>query len=60
MSIGNKYDSAFSDTDYGMSKFEYVATALKYVWRAGKKNEMVECLSKAVWYLQTAIKELEK
>lgn len=34
--------------------------ALKYVWRAGKKGDMVEDLKKAIWYLNKAVSVLEK
>lgn len=35
-------------------------TAMKYLYRAGRKGESVEDLRKAAWYLNRAIKTLEK
>ena len=35
-------------------------TAMKYIYRAGRKGESVEDLRKAAWYLDRAIKTLEK
>jgi hypothetical protein len=34
--------------------------AMKYLYRAGRKGELVEDLRKAAWYLERAIKTLEK
>jgi len=34
--------------------------AMKYLYRAGRKGELVEDLRKAAWYLERAIKMLEK
>ena len=34
--------------------------AMKYIYRAGRKGESVEDLRKAAWYLDRAIKTLEK
>jgi hypothetical protein len=34
--------------------------AMKYIYRAGRKGESVEDLRKAAWYLERAIKTLEK
>lgn len=38
------------------------ATAIKYIWRTGKKDPEKEAqdLRKAVWYLQRAIAEIEQ
>lgn len=33
--------------------------AVKYIARAGKKNEMREDLKKAIWYLQCRLDQLE-
>lgn len=37
-----------------------LGNAIKYVWRAGSKGNMVEDLSKAIWYLNREIKRLTK
>lgn len=34
--------------------------AIKYSWRAGKKDETAQDLRKAAWYLNRAASELEK
>ncbi len=34
--------------------------AMKYIYRAGRKGDSVEDLRKAAWYLERAIKTLEK
>ena len=34
--------------------------AIKYIYRAGRKGDSVEDLRKAAWYLERAIKTLEK
>lgn len=36
-----------------------LGNAVKYIWRAGQKNEMVEDLKKARWYLDREIHRLE-
>lgn len=35
-----------------------IGSVVKYVWRAGKKDDEIEDLEKAVWYLQDRIAEL--
>jgi hypothetical protein len=35
------------------------ATALKYIWRCGKKDDALQDLRKAAWYINRAIRELE-
>lgn len=37
-----------------------LGNALKYIWRAGLKNNQLEDLKKARWYLDREIKRLEK
>jgi hypothetical protein len=34
--------------------------AVKYVWRAGKKNDEIEDLEKAIWYLNDRVSELKR
>lgn len=33
--------------------------AMKYIWRAGHKDDIVQDLKKAVWYLNRAIQTIE-
>lgn len=37
-----------------------IGNAIKYLWRAGKKDAEIQDLKKAVWYIQDEIKRLEK
>lgn len=34
--------------------------AIKYIWRAGDKGDIVEDLQKALWYIQREIERVEK
>ena len=34
--------------------------AIKYIWRAGEKNDEIEDLKKAKWYIEREIVRLEK
>lgn len=36
-----------------------LGNALKYISRAGRKNDTVEDLNKAIWYIQRKIEQLE-
>lgn len=36
-----------------------LGNAMKYIWRAENKNNTVEDLQKAIWYIQEKIKMLE-
>ena len=36
-----------------------IGNAIKYIWRADLKNDAIEDLKKAVWYLQDEIKKRE-
>jgi len=41
--------------------FSYcLGCAIKYIWRAGRKNNTIEDLQKAVWYLNAEIERLKK
>lgn len=37
-----------------------IGNAIKYLWRAGGKNDEVEDLEKAVWYIQRKIDLIKK
>jgi hypothetical protein len=37
-----------------------VGNCMKYCWRAGRKNDTIEDLKKARWYLNREIAKLEK
>lgn len=35
-------------------------SAIKYIWRRGEKNNEIEDLQKAIWYLQDEIERIKK
>lgn len=35
-------------------------TAMKYIWRTGKKEDAIMDIEKAIWYLDRAVKALKK
>ena len=37
-----------------------LGNAIKYIWRAGHKGDILEDLEKAVWYIQDEIKRLKE
>jgi hypothetical protein len=37
-----------------------LGSALKYLWRSGKKGDMITDLRKSVWYLNREIERLQK
>lgn len=37
-----------------------IGNAIKYLWRAGGKNDEVEDLEKAIWYIQRKIDLVKK
>lgn len=37
-----------------------IGNAIKYLWRAGGKNDEVEDLKKAIWYIQRKIDLIDK
>lgn len=37
-----------------------LGNAMKYLWRAGKKNDIIEDLKKARWYIDREIKRIER
>lgn len=37
-----------------------IGNAIKYLWRAGGKNDEIEDLKKAIWYIQRKIDLIEK
>ena len=57
----------YTDTPFGLEvieitdKYDFsIGNALKYILRAGKKNDAVEDLEKAVWYLNHKIEMMKK
>jgi hypothetical protein len=37
-----------------------IGNAIKYLWRAGKKDDNIQDLKKAIWYIERKIRLLEK
>lgn len=37
-----------------------LGNAMKYIWRAGQKNDQIEDLEKAIWYLNREIDRLSR
>lgn len=37
-----------------------IGNAIKYLWRAGLKGDVIADLEKAVWYIQDEIKQIKK
>lgn len=42
--------------DWGLAEDHYRACALKYIARAGRKEDFVQDLKKAIWYLERRIR----
>ena len=53
-------DSGISWTEVCKHMGFNLGNAIKYIWRADLKNDAIEDLKKAVWYLQDEIKKREK
>ena len=56
---GRKYKPVDVAEDWGLDKDAYLFNAFKYISRAGRKDDAVKDLKKAVWYLNRRIKQLE-
>lgn len=42
-----------------IENFNYnLGAAIKHIWRAGRKNDIIEDLQKATWYIQREIERL--
>lgn len=52
----NPYETIKVIDDWGLHRDFYVANAVKYISRAGKKGDIIEDLQKAVWYLKARAK----
>jgi len=37
-----------------------LGNAMKYIWRCGQKDDPVQELKKAIWYLENEIKRIEE
>lgn len=52
----NPYEVVKVIEDWGLHRDFYVANAIKYIARAGKKGDIIEDLNKAIWYLKARAK----
>lgn len=52
---GRKYEPIDVMEDWGLLEHHCLATALKYISRCGRKDNDIQDLKKAVWYIQKEI-----
>lgn len=53
-----KYECIDVLEDLGLGHAFCIGNCIKYLWRAGKKGDLLEDLKKAQWYLNRAIEAL--
>lgn len=56
----NPYEVIKICEHYELDKDAYLFNVIKYILRAGKKDDFLQDLKKAAWYLDRKIKNLEK
>ena len=56
----NQYESIKVINAWGYDKDFYLGNAVKYLSRAGKKDDTIQDLRKAIWYIEQKIVLLEK
>ena len=56
----NQYEAIKVINDWGYDKDFYLGNAVKYLSRAGKKDDTIQDLKKAIWYIEQKIVLLEK
>lgn len=57
---GRKYEPADVAEDWGLDKDAYLFNVFTYIARAGRKDDIVQDLEKARWYLDRRIKCLKE
>ena len=57
---GSPYECIRVIEAWGLDRNHYLATAVKYICRAGKKDDELTDIRKAIWYLQRHADRLEK
>lgn len=57
---GRKYEPADVAEDWGLDKDAYLFSVFTYIARAGRKDDIVQDLEKARWYLDRRIKCLKE
>jgi len=55
---GKKYEAIDIIEDYNLDF--HLGNAIKYILRAGKKDDKLKDLNKAIWYLQRVCQNLDK
>jgi hypothetical protein len=55
----NEYEAIKVIDAWGLDKDFYLGNAVKYLSRAGKKDNMVQDLKKAIWYIEKKIEKLQ-
>ncbi len=56
----NQYEAIKVINAWGYDKDFYLGNAVKYLSRAGKKDDTIQDLRKAIWYIEQKIVLLEK
>ena len=56
----NPYEAIKVINAWGYDKDFYLGNAVKYLSRAGKKDDAIQDLKKAIWYIEQKIVLLEK
>lgn len=56
----NAYEAIKVINAWGYDKDFYLGNAVKYLSRAGKKDDTIQDLKKAIWYIEQKIILLEK
>lgn len=57
---GRKYEPVDVAEDWGLDKDAYLYQAFTYIARAGRKDDIIQDLQKAVWNLNRRIKCLKE
>ena len=58
--INNEYEAIKVIDAWGLDNDFYLGNAVKYLSRAGKKDDTVQDLKKAIWYIEKKIEKLQK
>jgi hypothetical protein len=56
---GRQFEPISVIQDWGLLQNHHLACALKYIARAGRKNDALTDVKKAIWYLQREAEKLE-
>ena len=57
---GRQYEPIEVMRDWGLLESHCLATALKYIARAGRKENCIEDLRKAIWYIEKEIEFIQR